>query len=204
MIAPDLKPLARPIGDIHRDPKNARTRNDRALKVIVDSLRRFGQQKPIVVTPSGKILAGNGTHQAAETLGWSEIAASVFTVEDENATFDDLARAYALVDNKSAERADWDYEILTADLKHLDAADFDLASIGFDPEDTAPLFADQFNPDEWGDDAPPAPRKSITLSAEQYEVVKSAIDRLREVADDNSMGEGRAVELICAEYLSGA
>ena len=203
MIADSLLSLVRPIESVSRDTENARTRNSSALKGIMDSLERFGQQKPIVITPKGVILAGNGTHEAAQALGWKEIAVTVFNPPDRDGSGKREDRAYALADNSTAERADWDWDVLTEQLKVLDGEGFDLSLIGFHEEDTAPLFADGFDPDKYSDDDPPAPRKSVSFSAEQFEIIYAAVERLRDVADDKSIGEGRALELICAEYISG-
>ena len=79
-IDPDIRPLARPIGDLNPDPANARKHPDRNLEAIKSSLARFGQKKPLVARPvngSLIVVAGNGTLAAAKMLGWTHLAVSV-------------------------------------------------------------------------------------------------------------------------------
>ena len=113
MIAPDLRPLARPIASLREDPKNARKHDKKNLDAIAKSLTEFGQRKPIVALADGTVIAGNGTLAAAKALGWSEIAVATF--EDEA-----KAKAYAIADNRAGELASWDDELLAESLAGLD------------------------------------------------------------------------------------
>jgi hypothetical protein len=81
------------------------------------SLRRFGQQKPIVVDKSGVVRAGNGTLEAARRLGWETIEAAVSELTGSEMT------AYAIADNRTAELAEWDEEMLSATLEALQFED---------------------------------------------------------------------------------
>ena len=76
-IHPSLLPLMLPIDEMHLDPANARTGHD--VKRIAASLTQYGQRKPLVVNKSegGKIEAGNGTWQAAKSLGWTHVAGAL-------------------------------------------------------------------------------------------------------------------------------
>ena len=77
-IAPQLRPLAVPIGSLVLDPENARRHDRRNIEAVKASLTRFGQVKPVVVQERGRIVrAGNATVEAAIELGWTEIAANV-------------------------------------------------------------------------------------------------------------------------------
>jgi DNA modification methylase len=119
------------VGSLKFDSNNARKHDDKNLEAIKGSLKQFGQQKPIVVTKSGKVIAGNGTLQAAIALGWSHI--DIVRTDLKNRD----AMAYALADNRSAELAEWDKDILGATLRELEAMDFDVGSIGFDLDEFA-------------------------------------------------------------------
>lgn len=117
-IDPDIRPLARPIGDLNPDPANARKHPDRNLEAIKSSLARFGQKKPLVARPvngSLIVVAGNGTLAAAKTLGWTHLSVNVKEMSDAEAT------AYGIADNKTAELAEWDDEVLAGLLGSLDA-----------------------------------------------------------------------------------
>lgn len=121
------------IADLSLDPANVRKHSPKNIDAIKASLRRFGQQKPIVVDAKGVVLAGNGTLTAARDLGWSEIQIVRTTLEGTQAT------AFGIADNRSAELAEWD-EKLTEVLASLKAEDFPLYEIGFDANDLDDLL----------------------------------------------------------------
>jgi ParB-like chromosome segregation protein Spo0J len=115
------------IAKLSLDPKNARKHSQRNLDAIAASLNRFGQRKPIVIH-RGVVLAGNGTLEAAKSLGWTEI--EVAEVPDD---WDiDTAKAYALADNRTAELAEWDESELAKQLLELQDADWDIRELGFE------------------------------------------------------------------------
>ena len=66
-----------PIADLRSDPANVRSHDNRNIEAIAGSLTRFGQQRPIVVDPTGVVIAGNGTLQAARSLGWESMIRQV-------------------------------------------------------------------------------------------------------------------------------
>jgi DNA modification methylase len=115
--------------DINRvvpDPDNARLHDDRNIRAIAGSLEKFGQQKPIVIDGDSRVIAGNGTVAAAQSLGWKKI--QVVRTE----LTGDEARAFALADNRTAELAEWDDRILKVQLGELLKVDFDIEAIGFE------------------------------------------------------------------------
>jgi site-specific DNA-methyltransferase (adenine-specific) len=115
------------IDDLDLDPRNARKHDAKNLKAIADSLEQFGQRKPIVVW--GKtVVAGNGTMAAARTLGWTEI--EIVRVPGDWSS--DQVKAYALADNRSAELAAWDEQVLASQLLELQEAEFDIELLGFE------------------------------------------------------------------------
>jgi DNA modification methylase len=114
------------------DPANVRKHGQRNMDAIKASLRRFGQQKPIVVDAKGIVLAGNGTLAAARELGWREIQIVRTELTGSQAT------AFGIADNRSAELAEWD-EKLADVLASLKAEDFPLEEIGFDLDELEAL-----------------------------------------------------------------
>jgi hypothetical protein len=109
-----------PINDLTPDPANARKHGERNLSAIIDSLRAFGQQKPIVVDRRGVVIAGNGTLEAAKRLGWEEIAVVRTELDPTQAT------AFGIADNRTAELAEWDEDVLVSLLDSLDDETRDL------------------------------------------------------------------------------
>ena len=100
-----LKQLAIPMADLTLNPTNPRTHGEESIEAIKASLKRFGQRKPIVVQREGMVVrAGNGTLTAAQELGWEMIAALVIDEVDSE------ARAFGLVDNRTAELSEWVFE----------------------------------------------------------------------------------------------
>jgi len=115
------------ITDLKQDPNNARTHDKKNLDAIAYSLNTFGQRKPIVVSQNNVVIAGNGTLTAAKQLGWTEI-----TVAKIPADWDDnQIKAYALADNRSAELADWDKNILANQVFELKTDGWDTEQLGF-------------------------------------------------------------------------
>jgi len=115
------------IESLKLDPNNARKHSKRNLEAIAKSLNRFGQRKPIVVH-NGIVIAGNGTVEAAKSLGWKEIGIT----RCPNDWDDETAKAFALADNRSAELAEWDEITLSAQLLDLDGMGWDLEELGFE------------------------------------------------------------------------
>lgn len=144
------------IADLHLDPANVRKHGPDNLGAIAASLKRFGQQKPIVVSADGIVIAGNGTLEAARSLGWEAIA----VVRSELSGPE--AMAYAIADNRTAELADWDDPALVAQLESLKALDPGLlAATGYDEEALAKLAADLEKPVS-DDEVPEPPANPVT------------------------------------------
>jgi ParB-like chromosome segregation protein Spo0J len=116
----NMKTETVPIDSISQDPANARKHDERNLTAIRDSLRAFGQQKPIVVDQREIVIAGNGTLEAAKRLGWTEIAIVRTKLDNTQAT------AFGIADNRTAELAEWDDEILRSLLDSMDKETRDL------------------------------------------------------------------------------
>ena len=120
-IAEDLRPLAVPMGELRLDARNARTHDERNIRAIAASLRQFGQLKPIVVQrATGTIEAGNGTYLAAQSLGWTHLAA--VRVDHDPAA----ATGFAVADNRTAELAAWDQTVLQQLLGEIEGQQPDL------------------------------------------------------------------------------
>lgn len=113
------------LASISQDPSNVRKHKERNLAAIAASLRKFGQQKPIVIDSKGVIIAGNGTYEAAVSLGWPTIMAIETDLKGSDAT------GFAIADNRTAELAEWDDTALAETLRALQSEDFDIEAAGF-------------------------------------------------------------------------
>ena len=106
---------------------NARTHSKRQIEQIARSIERFGFLNPVLIDASGTIIAGHGRVEAAKLLGLAQIP----TLRIEHLT-DAEKRAYILADNKLAEKAGWDREILAIELQALVDMDFEIELTGFE------------------------------------------------------------------------
>ncbi|MFB6371595.1 MAG: DNA methyltransferase [Bradymonadaceae bacterium] len=152
-ISPILRHLAYPVDELNRDPENAKSHPDRNREVVENSLREYGQRDLIVVRAENRTIeAGNLRHKIVESMGHDWIAVSF---EDDDPV---TATKFALVDNRSAELAEWN-DSLGDMLGALDETDVDLDGLGFGDDDLDSLdFSIEFGDDESGDeDGPEGP-----------------------------------------------
>jgi len=125
-----------PIEKLKFDPTNARKHSDVNLAAIAESLKQFGQRKPIVITAENVIVAGNGTVEAARILGLTHV--DVVRVPKDWSS--NQVKAFALADNRTAELAEWNNEVLLEQLFDLKTFGFDINVIGFEGIDYRPEF----------------------------------------------------------------
>lgn len=104
--------------------KNPR-HNEKAVDAVAASIKEFGWKVPVVIDKDGVIAAGHTRVAAAKKLGIKTVPCIVA---------DDLTeeqiRAFRLADNKTAELAEWDEDLLALELEAL--RDFQMEQFGFD------------------------------------------------------------------------
>jgi ParB-like chromosome segregation protein Spo0J len=101
------------ISELSEDPVNCRKHGERNIQAIMASLAKFGQQKPIIIDRTNVVRAGNGTLRAAKLLGWDRIEVCVSELVGSEMI------AFAIADNRSAELATWDGQVLATTLEDL-------------------------------------------------------------------------------------
>ena len=137
-----LQPFApmveqRPTADLIVNARNARTHSARQVEQIAASILKFGFILPIVVNDKRVVLAGHGRLRAAQRLGLKEVPIIVVKHLTE-----ELQRAFMLADNRLAELAGWDEELLRVELQELSLViDFEFEVTGFDTVDLDRLEA---------------------------------------------------------------
>jgi len=141
----DLEPLVRSIDGLDLDANNARLHSARNIDAIRNSIRRFGQAKPIVVR-DGVVICGNGTLRAAVEEGWENIAVTEFEGTEEEAA------ALAIADNQTAALAEWDWQQLAETLAGP-LQGFDIGILGFEDYEIDPILAADWTPPETDPDA---------------------------------------------------
>lgn len=199
-----LNIIPKSISELISDPKNARLHSDRNLDSIKRSLKKFGQQKPIVIDQRGQVVAGNGTLRAASELGWNLIDVVVTELSEED------AMAYAIADNRTAELAEWDYESLGERMKELNSFGFDLADAGWEPFEAEPLLQAEWKkpdiekmPDTTSTSAgEKSETDSVAFNDAESGIIKRAVARWKSLnPEGKDKSDSECIAQICLEWI---
>ena len=169
------------VGKLRPYAKNARTHSKKQIKQIARSIERFGFTNPVLISDENEIMAGHGRVEAAKLLGIE----CVLTLRLSHLT-EAQRRAYVIADNKLAQNAGWDRDVLAIELQALIDLEFDIELTGFSLAEVDILLDDAKEsspgtPAEVEDEVPPLPDQN------------SAVTRLRDIW---SLGRHR---LICGD-----
>lgn len=207
--AEGLRPFLTEVGEIRTNPANARQHGPEVGE-IARSLDEHGQQRPLVVRADGTLLAGEGRLIAALSLGWSHVAAIESDIVDEA-----MQTLYSIRDNRTAELSEWDRDNLSDSIKYLNESETiePLEALWSPPELHALLEVSWTPPavelpqweepkDRKAEDGRPAMGPSVSVSPETWAVFAAAAKALRKSEDEPRMSNGRALELMLADWLS--
>lgn len=123
----ELKVEVRTIDSLKLRARNPRTHTDRQIRKIADSIQRFGFTNPVLVDANREVVAGHGRIAAAKLLGMTTLP----TIRIDYLTEAEI-RAYVIADNRLAEIAGWDEELLAVELQYLSELEFDVTLTGFE------------------------------------------------------------------------
>ena len=152
-----MKIELRSITDIKPYPNNPRI-NDDAVDTVAGSIKEFGFRQPIVVDSDSVIICGHTRFKAAKKLGLEKVP--VHVAQDLSP---EQIKAYRIADNKTAELAEWNYDLLPIELADLQSCNFDLGLLGFDQDELAKLLNPELNEGLTDpDDIPAPPDAAIT------------------------------------------
>ena len=188
-----LKVELRPLAAVRPAKRNARTHSEKQIEQIASSIRQFGFTNPIIVNDEGMIVAGHGRHAAAKLLGMADVP--VIPIHDLDPA---ELRTYALADNRIAQNAGWDAEVLRIEFEELNALElsFDLEITGFSTTEMDQLLV--ITPEEEKLEKLPEVDKKQTCGVERGDVWILGNHRLL-CGDSRSpasfamlMGDGRA------------
>jgi DNA modification methylase len=121
------KPKLTRIETLRAAPRNARTHSKKQLRQLAGSITAFGFTNPVLVDGTGEVIAGHGRLAAARMLGFAEVPTLCLDWLSEAEQ-----RAYVIADNRLAEKAGWDRELLAIELGELTKLDFDVTLTGFE------------------------------------------------------------------------
>jgi DNA modification methylase len=191
-------PITKPI-PYSRNPR----RNEGAIAKVAGSLKEFGWRQPIVVDTEGVIIAGHTRLLAAQKLGLSQVPVHIAT---------DLSpqqiKAYRLADNRVAQEAEWDMDLLKLELSELDEEGFSLDLTGFNEDELEALLAEGTEDgltDE--DETPEVEEEAITLEGDLWILGKHRLRCGDSTQDKHVLHllNGKSIDLVCTDppYCSG-
>src|SRR5262245_36749294 len=116
-----------PVRELRPYPNNARTHSKKQIRQIANSIAKFGFCNPVLVDDAKQIIAGHGRVEAAKLLGIDAVPTCRLSHLS-----DAEKRAYVLADNRLAEKAGWDRQLLAIELQGLIEIDVDIELTGFE------------------------------------------------------------------------
>ena len=119
--------------------KNNPRKNDKAVEYVANSIRQFGFKVPIVIDENYEIVCGHTRWKAAKVIGLESVPCIM--ADDLN---EDQIRAFRLADNKTAEMADWDFDLLEMEFNDIDPELFDMSDFGFFQDDVHDSVREEF------------------------------------------------------------
>ena len=169
--------------------------NEEAVQYVKNSIKQFGFKVPMVIDKDNVIVAGHTRYKASKELGLKEVPCIIA---------DDLSeeqiKAFRLADNKVSDKAEWDFNMLDAELANID---IDMTEFGFEDMD--------INIDEFGTEfeLPEGEKLGIDkmtlyFANEQTKVIEEAINmiNLEEVETfGNEHKKGNAIYEVVKEWI---
>lgn len=117
------------VNDITPYPFNPRD-NEKAIPAVAESIKSFGFLVPCVVDDDNVLVAGHTRTEAAKLLGLTEVPCI-----RARGLSEEQIHAFRLIDNKVAEQAAWDHDLLAGELNKLDSLGLDFTKFGWSQEE---------------------------------------------------------------------
>ena len=155
----DLVVTTVPVADLVPYGRNPKVHSKRQLRQIAESIKTFGWTNPILIDGKGGVIAGHGRLEAAKQLGLEQVP--TIRLEDLSEA---QRRAYIIADNKLAENAGWDQELLALELLDLSDLAIDVTATGFEMGEIDLLIEGLEGDDDPDDEIPPLDRDHQPVS----------------------------------------
>ena len=191
-----MKIEERPIDEVKPYEANPRI-NDAAVDAVAQSIKEFGWRQPIVVDANNVIICGHTRWKAAVKLGLEQVPVHVATDLTEV-----QVRAYRLADNKLAELAEWNMELLPIELADLQAMDFNMELLGFDADELAKLMTPDGAPGLTDpDEIPEPPDAAITQPGDLWILGNHRLlcGDSGKAEDVDRLVDGAVIDLVCSD-----
>lgn len=186
--------IEKDILDIKPYEKNPR-KNEAAVSAVANSIIEFGFKVPVVIDKNNVIIAGHTRYKAAMQLGLMQIPCVI--AED---LTPEKVKAFRLADNKVGEIAEWDYNLLEAELAEIE--NINMQSFNFD--------VSEINPDDFGEnfdlpdgEKPEICKMSFTLHQKQKELVEYALGIVQDEVNEtfgNANKNGNALYEVIRQW----
>ncbi len=131
----ELKYIKVPVSVLVPYARNTRTHTDGQIDQVAASIREFGFMNPVIINGDNTILAGHARVLASKKLGLEYVPCLIADHLSEA-----QKKAFIIADNKIAENAGWDTELLKVELEDLKGSDFDVEILGFTDKELSKIF----------------------------------------------------------------
>jgi ParB-like chromosome segregation protein Spo0J len=154
-----------PISSLTQQENNPRTHTEEQISQVAASITEFGWTNPILIDKNKTIVAGHCRFLAAQRSNIEQVP----VIRLENLTVAQI-QAYVIADNKLAENAGWNMDLLQSCIASLKGIDFDLSLLGFDDKemDRITRYISKTSGLTDPDDVPDVPENPVTLPGDLY------------------------------------
>lgn len=163
----------RRINELKPYEKNPR-KNDSAVDAVAESIKEFGFKNPVIIDKDGVIVAGHTRLKAAKKLGLEEVP--VIMADDLS---EEQVKAFRLADNKTAELAGWDFDLLSEELTEITG--LDMSGFGFDD---GSVEEEKYSTQEEQTDATETPESRAIIAAVSVFGEKQELFVVRKIDDE--------------------
>lgn len=176
---------------------NAKIHSDEQVTKIASSIREFGFLSPVLIDRNFNIIAGHGRVMAAKKLNMETVPCVFIEGLSEN-----QRKAYILADNRLAELASWDMNLVGLEIGELEYEGFDIDLVGFDNMD---ITGDDFGTDFVlpDGDKPDVYQMTFTLRKQQKDLIEEALKTVKEDIDEtfgNTNQNGNALYEVVRQW----
>ena len=145
-------------------PYSNNPRKKQNIKKVVNSIKEFGFQQPIVVDKKNIIIVGHSRYEASKELGLDKVPVIIADLSPVK------AKAYRIADNRINQDSEWDFSKLTLEFKEISKLDFNLDSLGFEKNELDDLIIDEVKGFTDDDAVPDKPKKPKSKLGEIYQL----------------------------------
>ena len=179
-----------PLKDIKPYSNNPRKKQN--ITKVVNSIKEFGFQQPIVVDKKNIIIVGHSRYEAGKELGLDKVPVIIADLSPVK------AKAYRIADNRINQDSEWDFSKLTLEFKDISKLDFNLDSLGFEKNELDDLIIDEVKGFTDDDAVPDKPKKPKSKLGEIYQLGHHRVmcgDATKE-EDVNKLMNGQKADMV--------